>query len=267
LAPHLVAKIGGSLWRSPQLGAWIAALRRFPYPLTIVPGGGPFADAVRAAQPVMGFSNGAAHGMALLAMEQYALALADVHAGLALVSTPQEAARVHARGGAALWRPFAMVRGASDIAASWDVTSDSLAAWYALQAGASALLLIKSVDVDSSADLVSKNIVDPSFTEYVIRKPTNHRAEADSPPPCGGGLGWGVEETMRDRATPSPCPSPQGGGEMRPQPNVSAPDLSRDLPVFVAGPKALATAAHDFSQGNVSGARLDLAHLNQKIAS
>jgi len=164
--PHLVAKIGGSLWLSPLLGEWIAALRRFPHPLTIVPGGGPFADAVRAAQPVMGFSTHAAHGMALLAMEQYALALADVHAGLALVSTPHEAARVHARGGVALWRPFAMVRGASDIAASWDVTSDSLAAWYALQAGAAALLLIKSVDVDSSADLAAGDIVDPCFGEF-----------------------------------------------------------------------------------------------------
>ncbi len=45
------------------------------------------------------------------------------------------------------------------------------------------------------------------------------------------------------------------------------PAYAENLSVFVAGPKALATAAHDFSQGNVAGARLDLAHLNQKIAS
>lgn len=222
-APHLVAKIGGSLWRSPLLGAWIAALRRFPHPLTVIPGGGPFADAVRAAQPVMGFSTLAAHGMALLAMEQYALALADVHAGLALVSTPREADRVHARGGVALWRPFAMVRGASDIAASWDVTSDSLAAWYARQAGASALLLIKSVDMEPTP----------------LESDTSH----------GGSNPITIASSSGDIVDPCFCGFSQG------------------LTVFIVGPKALSGAAAVFSAGGVPGTRLDLAHLNQKIAS
>ena len=88
----LVVKIGGSLWRSPLLARWIAALRAFPGPLTIVPGGGPFADAVRAAQSPMGFSDHVAHKMAVLAMEQYGLALVDKFAGLESSATPEEAA-------------------------------------------------------------------------------------------------------------------------------------------------------------------------------
>jgi 5-(aminomethyl)-3-furanmethanol phosphate kinase len=156
----LVVKIGGSLWRSPLLARWIAALRVFPGPLTIVPGGGPFADAVRAAQPPMGFSDRAAHKMAVLAMEQYGLALADKFDGLESAATPREAGAVHASGNIAVWRPSAMAC-ELNVAASWDVTSDSLAAIYAHESGASRLMLIKSVDVDAAADL--GGLVDPCF--------------------------------------------------------------------------------------------------------
>jgi dihydroneopterin aldolase len=156
----LVVKIGGSLWRSPLLARWIAALREFPGPLTIVPGGGPFADAVRAAQPAMGFSDRAAHGMAMLAMEQYGLALVDKFAGLACAATPREAAAIHASGNIAVWRPSAMAR-SFDVAASWDVTSDSLSAIYAHESGAARLLLVKSLDADAAPDVSA--LVDPRF--------------------------------------------------------------------------------------------------------
>jgi len=164
--PHLVVKLGGSLWRSPLRAQWIAALRRFPGALTLVAGGGPFADAIRAAQPDMGFSTEAAHGMALLAMEQYALALADLHADLIPVATLEEARAVHDLGHIGLWRPYAMVCDAPDVQPSWDVTSDSLSAWLAKRAGAFALLLIKSVDMDQRACPTARGVVDPAFATY-----------------------------------------------------------------------------------------------------
>lgn len=169
--PHLVAKIGGSLHASPLLARWLAALARYPHALTIVPGGGPFADAVRAAQPAMGYPDAVAHGMALLAMEQYGLALAAREARLAPAATLEEIAAAHARGRIALWRPAAMVSAAADIAPGWDVTSDSLAAWLARRMRATALLLVKSVEVASGADLVSRDIVDPAFPTYVDDTP------------------------------------------------------------------------------------------------
>ncbi len=159
----LVAKIGGSLWRSPRLGRWIAALRAWPGPLTIVPGGGPFADAVRAAQAPMRFSNRAAHEMALLAMEQYGLALCDLFPRLAFAASPGEAAALHAKGLTPVWRPRASTLEAG-LPASWDLTSDSLAAWYAQQCGAQDLLLIKSVDPDEARD--AQSLVDPCFTSF-----------------------------------------------------------------------------------------------------
>jgi dihydroneopterin aldolase len=146
-ARHLVAKLGGSLSASPALRQWLAALLRYAGPLTIVPGGGPFADAVRRAQETLRFSDEAAHEMAIMAMEQYGRALCDLEPQLVPVSTPQEAEAAHRRGAAAIWRPVAMTRAAPQIPQSWDMTSDSLAAWYAREAGASALLLIKSVDL------------------------------------------------------------------------------------------------------------------------
>jgi dihydroneopterin aldolase len=168
-APLLVAKIGGSLHASPDLARWIAALRRWPHRLTLVCGGGPIADAVRAAQPKLGYDDATAHAMALLAMEQYALALASLY-GLDLAASPGEMDALHARGRAVLWRPAAMVAGATDIRPGWDVTSDSLAAWLANRTHADALLMVKSVDAGADpalASLVAAGIVDPAFPGHV----------------------------------------------------------------------------------------------------
>jgi aspartokinase-like uncharacterized kinase len=159
----LVVKIGGSLWRSPLLAEWIAALRAYPGPLTLVPGGGPFADVVRAAQGEMGFGDAAAHEMALLAMEQYGLALASAFPGLTPVRTPDEAERAHAQGAIAVWRPTVMAH-AAGVPANWDVTSDSLAAWYAKAVGVSQLLVVKSVDWDERLDW--RRLVDPYFPVF-----------------------------------------------------------------------------------------------------
>jgi 5-(aminomethyl)-3-furanmethanol phosphate kinase len=183
--PLLIAKIGGSLHDSPNLLRWIVALRRWPHRLTLVSGGGPFADAVRAAQPKLGYDDRAAHAMAVLAMEQYALALSSLH-DLALAATPDEMDEAHAAGRVALWRPSEMVSQAVDIAPGWDVTSDSLAAWLARRLGACALLMVKSVDVGAECalpGLASAGVVDPAFTAYVGETPVHvagPRALADA---------------------------------------------------------------------------------------
>ena len=61
---------------------------------------------------------------------------------------------------------------ASDIRASWEATSDSLAAWLAGQIGAERLVLAKScavpVAISSSAQALSAaGIVDAGFPEFV----------------------------------------------------------------------------------------------------
>lgn len=171
--PPLVVKLGGSLHAAPELPRWIAALKNWPHRLTLVCGGGPFADAVRSAQPKMGFSDATAHAMALLAMEQYALALAQLY-DLDPASTRAEIDALHSKGRIALWRPSTMVATARDVAADWRVTSDSLAAWLARETGAMALLMIKSLDVAPGLtidDLTAQEVVDRAFHAYVGTTP------------------------------------------------------------------------------------------------
>src|SRR2546426_804978 len=57
-----VVKLGGSFAFSPYLRDWIAAIAGCAGRTVVVPGGGPFADVVRAGQARMGFDDLAAHG-------------------------------------------------------------------------------------------------------------------------------------------------------------------------------------------------------------
>src|SRR5712671_4273419 len=124
-----VIKLGGSHAFAPHLADWVEAIARFQGRIVVVPGGGPFADAVRAAQPKIGFDDDAAHRMALLAMEQYGCALASLNGRFILADSP--AAIRHALDAACVpvWMPSRMALAAKDIPCSWEVTSDSLAAW------------------------------------------------------------------------------------------------------------------------------------------
>jgi 5-(aminomethyl)-3-furanmethanol phosphate kinase len=166
-----VVKLGGSHAFSPHLRHWLAAIARGAGGVVLVPGGGPFADAVRAAQPAMGFDDRAAHRMALLAMEQYAHALAALDAGLVPAATVAVIRRALRQGRVPIWMPCRMASAAPDIAASWDVTSDSLAAWLARRLGARRLVLIKSVDGDGArraADLCACGVIDSALPGFLV---------------------------------------------------------------------------------------------------
>ena len=81
LAPQpglAVVKLGGSVVRSRELSAWLDVIAASPRPIVVVPGGGALADEVRSAQTKLGFGDGAAHRMALLAMDQLAWAIAGL---------------------------------------------------------------------------------------------------------------------------------------------------------------------------------------------
>lgn len=170
LKPPLVVKLGGSLAGSHELTAWLAALDHFKHPLVLVPGGGAFADTVRAMQSKMGFDDRAAHHMALVAMQQYGIALAAIWPRLLCASTPGEIRQALAADKIACWAPVDMALGA-ELPRSWDVTSDTLSVWLATKLGTKKLLLIKSTKSELKlhvpvADLVKAGIVDPLFPRY-----------------------------------------------------------------------------------------------------
>lgn len=167
-----IVKLGGSLAFAPERVAWLDALAKWGGPLILVPGGGPFASCVRLAQNAMGFSDSAAHRMALMAMEQFGIALsAHSDAFVAANSLSEMESLLHC-GRIPIWLPQRMALDAADVPASWEVTSDSLAAWLAWACGARRMLLIKSLDLKapvSAGDLAVRKIVDPAFPRFAAK--------------------------------------------------------------------------------------------------
>lgn len=167
----VVVKLGGSLAIAGSLRSWIETISRHGRGrCVVVPGGGVFADAVRAAQRRFEISDRAAHLMALLAMEQYAEMLVDLAPAWRPCTSAGDLRAVVADGGIGVWLPRAMVASASGIAASWNVTSDSLAAWLARRLEAKRLVLVKSAPPPppplSPARLAEAGLVDPAFPVY-----------------------------------------------------------------------------------------------------
>jgi dihydroneopterin aldolase len=120
----------------------------------------------------MRFDDAAGHRMALLAMEQYAIACAASFPDVLLMGDEAQL-RLISDGRIAFWLPGRVALGADDLPQNWQVTSDSLAAWLALRLDASALVVVKSVDAKtdpiSAAALVEREIVDPLFARFAAR--------------------------------------------------------------------------------------------------
>jgi 5-(aminomethyl)-3-furanmethanol phosphate kinase len=175
----IVVKLGGSLAFSDALKPWLDALHECAGHVVVVPGGGPFADAVRGAQPKMGFDERAAHHMALIAMEQYGRALVGLGNGLILAGSIAAIRRAVRDGYVPVWAPARMALCAKDVPSSWDMTSDSLAAWLAGKIGARCLLLVKQVGGPLNVhDLVARGIVDPLFARFLAAAEAEARVAA-----------------------------------------------------------------------------------------
>jgi aspartokinase-like uncharacterized kinase len=143
-----VLKVGGSLSRGDGLKSLCKAIGRLGkrYRLLIVPGGGPFADQVRAMYQQYGLSEDAAHWMALLAMDQYGYLLSQLIAESELIKDLDSAGGATESGRVAILLCSALIMRLDPLPHSWDVTSDAIAAWMALQTRCRRLILLKDVD-------------------------------------------------------------------------------------------------------------------------
>lgn len=162
-----VIKLGGSLLKASVLPACLNVVERYPGKILIVPGGGVFADQVRLAQGKLGFDDLAAHRMAILAMQQMALLFNSLKPHFVLFCAMSQ---LDALPKVAIWSPDVNELDQAGIAASWDVTSDSLAAWVAGQVRADELLLVKSCSLTddlSLLDLQQQGIIDAGFLHFV----------------------------------------------------------------------------------------------------
>ena len=141
-----VVKVGGSLGRGECLREVCACLteagRR--HRLLVVPGGGAAADVVREQDARFGLRPATAHWMAVLAMDQYGLLLADLMPGAETVRTLDRArTRLAEEGGVVVLLPSEPLRRADALPYSWSVTSDAIAAWVTQAADGRLLVLLK----------------------------------------------------------------------------------------------------------------------------
>ena len=185
-----IVKLGGSHATGPHLKDWLTAIAAEAGSIVIVPGGGPFADAVRKAQAGIGYDDRAAHMMAMMAMAQFGSALESLHPALRLAASRWALLRALKDGKVPVWSPERMAR-AAGLPETWDLTSDSLAAWLAGALGASRVLLVKHGRFEGAAvdahDLVARGVVDPLFPRYLkesgaqawLARPTDSARLAD----------------------------------------------------------------------------------------
>jgi aspartokinase-like uncharacterized kinase len=168
----LVLKLGGSLVESGRIGPILELLGRATRPMVIVPGGGPFADAVRQAQSTLGLSDATAHRLAILAMHQMAEVLIAGQPKLIPADTLPAMRKAWVARRIPVWLPYKMQERDTQIPADWSVTSDGLAARLAERLGHTAVALVKSRDVPdaaTAADLARQGIVDQVFADVVGR--------------------------------------------------------------------------------------------------
>ncbi len=169
-----VVKVGGSFARYPRLRDLAAALAMGAGRTVVVPGGGPFADCVRREQPRIGFDDPAAHRMALLAMAAFGTALASLSPALKPAASLAEIRGALAGGAVPVWLPLDLLEGHADVPESWNMTSDSLAAWLAERLSASRLIFLKRAAPakDSLSGLVAAGVLDPLAPRFLAAAKT-----------------------------------------------------------------------------------------------
>lgn len=176
MRPAIVVKLGGSLSGNAALRPLLEELCAVSCRLVIVPGGGPFADVVRATQVQLGFSDLAAHRMALMAMAQTGLMLDDLAPQPLRLASGAAAVQDELTRPATtpvVWLPDPN-RDALELEASWNITSDSLALWLAARLDARRLVLVKSCPCPTSQDpatLAEAGVVDTAFATMAAQRP------------------------------------------------------------------------------------------------
>ncbi|WP_415880535.1 uridylate kinase [Methylomonas sp. TEB] len=167
-----VIKLGGSLLETAALPACLAAIANRAGPIVIVPGGGPFAEQVRIAQSQWGFDDVAAHRMAILAMQQMAWLMNSLMPEFAVIADAARLACAEQANSIVIWSPQVEQLDKANIAASWDITSDSLAAWLAGFIEADELIIVKSAQIPDHAslpDLQQQGILDAAFLRFTAQ--------------------------------------------------------------------------------------------------
>jgi 5-(aminomethyl)-3-furanmethanol phosphate kinase len=144
-----VLKVGGSLAEEPeQLIKLCGKLSELAekYDLVVVPGGGRFADAVRDSDRHFSLSSEVAHRMAILGMDQFGMLLAQITPNSCATYMLEDARQLSETEAVPVFLPSRLMFKEDPLKNSWEVTSDSIAAYVAGRLQAAKLVLVTDVD-------------------------------------------------------------------------------------------------------------------------
>jgi aspartokinase-like uncharacterized kinase len=189
--PLVVYKLGGSLLTLSDLERRLTALLQMRLPLpaqaaarrppeqAVLVGGGQAANVVRSWDRTHKLGADRSHDLALAAMALNARLVNSLLHGSELVPRRSLVRKACDRGAIAVLDPAVVLaeaerRAPERLPRSWDVTSDSIAAFLAIEWGAAALVLIKSTRRpagESPAAAARRGAVDRYFPQLAARIP------------------------------------------------------------------------------------------------
>jgi aspartokinase-like uncharacterized kinase len=158
---RVIIKLGGSLIEKGRdivrfLKEYVEEKDKDKAPtLILIPGGGPFVEVVRNLSADISISEESAHWMAVLAMHQYGLFLANGELGIPLVESMNE---IDGAEPIRILLPYEIIKADDCLPHTWDVTSDTIAAFVANKIGEKTFIKLTDVDgiIDEKGHLINK---------------------------------------------------------------------------------------------------------------
>jgi aspartokinase-like uncharacterized kinase len=150
-----VVKVGGSIAKYPEkLRALCIKLSETSkrHRLIVVPGGGEFADVVRSMDKRFSLSYSTAHNMAILGMDQYGMLLTDLIPNATAVRKLEEINYYLDSSRLPVLLPSNLLLKDTTLENSWDVTSDAITLFIAVQLNIGKVMLVTDVDGIYSED-------------------------------------------------------------------------------------------------------------------
>ncbi|MEA2075868.1 MAG: amino acid kinase [Euryarchaeota archaeon] len=141
----VILKLGGSLLiKGREIVHFLSDYAvKHALSFVIIPGGGPFVEPIKKLSEQGAISDDTAHWMAVLAMHQYGLFLADGEPEIPVVENLEELRDVEH---ICIVLPYKILKDDDCLPHTWDVTSDTIAAFVAHKLGEKSFIKVTDVD-------------------------------------------------------------------------------------------------------------------------
>ncbi|MHC1611556.1 MAG: amino acid kinase family protein [Candidatus Methanospirareceae archaeon] len=178
-----IIKLGGSLMEKGRELLYLLSdyAKKNAVSFVIIPGGGPFVEPIKKLSARGAISDDAAHWMALLAMHQYGLFLADGEPEIPVVESIED---LRNAGHISIVLPYKILRDDDCLPHTWGVTSDTIAAFVADRLGEKTFikvtdvdgildengLLIRRINVEELIGREDKGCIDAELPRFLLEK-------------------------------------------------------------------------------------------------